>query len=31
MQGMAVQAGAGASRADLERVVDTSMIMWPGN
>jgi AcrR family transcriptional regulator len=30
MQGMAVQAGAGASRADLERVVDTSMIMWPG-
>jgi AcrR family transcriptional regulator len=30
MQGMAVQAGAGASRADLERLVDTSLAMWPG-
>lgn len=30
MQGMAVQAGAGASRADLERVVETSLAMWPG-
>lgn len=30
MQGMAVQAGAGAARADLERVVDTSLAMWPG-
>jgi AcrR family transcriptional regulator len=30
LQGMAVQAGSGASRADLERVVDTSLMMWPG-
>ena len=30
MQGMAVQAGAGATRADLARVVDTSLMMWPG-
>jgi AcrR family transcriptional regulator len=30
MQGMAVQAGAGATRADLERVVETSLLMWPG-
>jgi AcrR family transcriptional regulator len=29
MQGMAVQAGAGATRAELERLVDTSMAMWP--
>ena len=29
MQGMAVQAGAGASRAELDRLVDTSMLMWP--
>ena len=29
VQGMAVQAGAGASRADLERLIDTSMAMWP--
>jgi AcrR family transcriptional regulator len=29
MQGMAVQAGAGATRADLDRLVDTSMRMWP--
>ncbi|WP_423602382.1 TetR/AcrR family transcriptional regulator [Sphingomonas sp. MS122] len=29
MQGMAVQAGAGATRADLERLIDTSMAMWP--
>lgn len=29
LQGMAVQAGAGATRADLERMIDTSMIMWP--
>ena len=29
MQGMAVQAGAGASRADLEQVVDTSLHFWP--
>ena len=30
LQGMAVQAGAGASRADLERVAETSLIIWPG-
>lgn len=30
LQGMAVQAGAGASRADLERLVETSLAMWPG-
>jgi len=30
LQGMAVQAGSGATRADLERVVDTSLMMWPG-
>lgn len=30
MQGMAVQAGAGATREELERMVDTSMLMWPG-
>jgi AcrR family transcriptional regulator len=30
MQGMAVQAGAGATREDLERVLDTSLMMWPG-
>ena len=29
LQGMAVQAGSGATRADLERVVDTSLMMWP--
>lgn len=29
LQGMAVQAGAGASRAELERLVDTSLTMWP--
>ena len=29
LQGMAVQAGSGASRADLERLVDTSLAMWP--
>ncbi len=30
LQGMAVQAGSGATRADLTRVVDTSLAMWPG-
>ncbi|WP_230635511.1 TetR/AcrR family transcriptional regulator [Sphingomonas sp. Leaf4] len=30
LQGMAVQAGSGATRADLERVVATSLMMWPG-
>lgn len=29
LQGMAVQAGLGASPADLERLVDTSLAMWP--
>jgi len=29
LQGMAVQAGSGATRADLECVVDTSLSMWP--
>ncbi len=29
LQGMAVQAGSGASREDLERIVDTSMMVWP--
>ncbi|MFA5962522.1 MAG: TetR/AcrR family transcriptional regulator [Sphingomonas sp.] len=31
MQGMAVQAGAGANRAELDRLVDTSMMMWPSH
>ena len=30
LQGMAVQAGGGASRADLERLVETGLAMWPG-
>ena len=30
LQGMAVQAGSGATRADLERIVETSLAMWPG-
>lgn len=30
LQGMAVQAGAGASREDLERLIDTSLTFWPG-
>ena len=29
LQGMMVQAGSGATRADLERVVDTSLMVWP--
>lgn len=29
LQGMAVQSGSGASRADLERLVNTSMDLWP--
>ena len=29
MQGMAVQAGAGATREELERLVATSLSMWP--
>ena len=30
LQGMAVQAGAGATRAELEQVVATSLSLWPG-
>ena len=29
LQGMAVQAGAGASRAELQRLVDTTLAVWP--
>ena len=29
LQGMAVQAGAGATRAELQRVMDTSLMLWP--
>ena len=29
LHGLAVQAGSGATRADLERVVETSLAMWP--
>ncbi|MBN8806619.1 MAG: TetR/AcrR family transcriptional regulator [Sphingomonas sp.] len=29
LQGMAVQAGAGASREELQRLVDTSLAVWP--
>ena len=29
MQGLSVQAGAGASREELERLVETSLAMWP--
>lgn len=29
-QGMAVQAGAGATRAELERLVETGLKFWPG-
>jgi AcrR family transcriptional regulator len=29
-QGMAVQAGAGATRVELERLVETSLKLWPG-
>ncbi len=29
LQGMAVQAGAGASRRELQRLVDTSLAVWP--
>lgn len=29
LQGMAVQASSGATRAELARVVDTSLAMWP--
>lgn len=30
LQGMGVQAGSGATRAELERVAETSLLMWPG-
>lgn len=30
VQGMAVQAGSGVPRAELERLVDTTLLMWPG-
>ncbi|HYG47018.1 MAG TPA: TetR/AcrR family transcriptional regulator [Allosphingosinicella sp.] len=30
LQGMAVQAGAGASREQLETLVETSLALWPG-
>lgn len=30
LQGIAVQAGAGATCADLQRVVETSLMVWPG-
>ncbi|WP_300975476.1 TetR/AcrR family transcriptional regulator [Sphingomonas sp. LHG3406-1] len=30
LQGMSVQAGSGASKAQLEEVVRTSLAMWPG-
>ncbi|MFS0773442.1 TetR/AcrR family transcriptional regulator [Sphingomonas sp. 1P08PE] len=29
LQGMAVQAGSGASRAELERLVETTLAVWP--
>jgi AcrR family transcriptional regulator len=29
LQGMSVQAGAGASRAELQALVDTSLLVWP--
>lgn len=31
LQGMAVQAGSGATRADLERLIETSLMVWPSN
>jgi AcrR family transcriptional regulator len=31
IQGMSVQAGAGATRQDLERLIDTSLAMWPSS
>ena len=30
LQGLSVQASSGATRAELDRVVDTSLMMWPG-
>jgi hypothetical protein len=31
IQGMAVQAASGASRQDLQRLVDTGLAMWPSH
>ncbi|RYD50945.1 MAG: TetR/AcrR family transcriptional regulator [Sphingomonadales bacterium] len=31
LQGMALQAGSGATREDLERLIDTSLMVWPSN
>lgn len=31
IQGMAVQAGGGASRHDLERLIETSLLVWPSH
>lgn len=31
LQGMAVQAGAGATREELERLIETSLMVWPSN
>jgi hypothetical protein len=30
LQGMSVQAGSGATKAQLEALVETSLLMWPG-
>jgi hypothetical protein len=30
IQGMAVRAGAGTPRVELERLIDTTMAVWPG-
>jgi AcrR family transcriptional regulator len=30
MQGMSVQGGAGATRTELERLVETTLTLWPG-
>jgi len=30
LQGMALQAGAGATREEVQRVVDTTLAIWPG-
>jgi hypothetical protein len=31
VQGICVQAGSGATREELNRVVDTGLAMWPSN
>jgi hypothetical protein len=30
LQGMSVQAGSGATKAQLQSLVETSLAMWPG-